>query len=1073
MPPLPAEQRKLLENTVIAARDAAEAAAKATLVTLAVERQEPFATMSEEQKLLRRALRAKARQLGGGSQAQGMPQLIEEIAYQQWHRMLFARFLAENNLLRHPMGVPVSLQDCAELAAEEGGPNGTVGDAWELAARYAGLMLPGIFLTDDPTSQVRLAPESRHALEKLVQDLSTDVFTADDALGWSYQFWQSKKKDEVNKSERKIGGADLYPVTQLFTEDYMVRFLLENSLGAWWAVRHPDSPLVKTFTYLRFLDDGTPAASTPAAGAFPGWPEHAAQVTVMDPCGGSGHFVVAAFEMLRRMRMEEEGLDAAAAADATIRDNIFMLEIDPRCTQIAAFALVFAAWKAGGYRALPIPNIACSGIAVEGQLNDWLRLAGDDSRLRTSLERLCNLFRQAPTLGSLIDPAHVPASERMWSAEYDEFAPLFERVLARERVTDDLYSAMIGSSAQGVAKAAKLLVGRYTLVATNVPYLAQSRETDLLKEICEQQYEQAKANLATAFMVRCRYFAQPQGVSVLVIAQQWLFQPRYEQVRRTTLSEQVINHLCRLGAGAFETISGEVVNVALTIITNDRPTAGHQVTALDATAARTPSAKAEYIRTADLQTGLQRDQLSRKDARIAIGEAVTQGLLSDYSTCVQGLATSDDPQFTLNFWELPRVGNGWEYLLGTVNKTIEYGGRERIIHWENGAGRYYRHAMALKEVGRLGGWKSGTEARGKRGVIVSQMGNLPVSLYTGEFYDHNASVIVPLDPRLLPAIWAFCKSPQFGSAVRAIDPSIKPSNNTLIKVPFDVEYWQAVAEEAGPLPTPSTNDPPQWLFAGRLAASASPLQVAVGRLLAYQWPAQQVDEVDACADLDGIVCLPPVAGEPPATERLRSLMAVACGDEWSVALQQQLLSDVAFKDRDLADWLRDGFFEQHCRLFLNRPFIWHIWDGRKDGFSALVNYHKLDAANFDKLIYTYLGNWIETQRADAGRGAAGADGRLVAALELKRKLELIRDGEPPYDIYVRWKPLAEQPLGWNPDLNDGVRLNIRPFVTAGVLRSKFTIKWGVDRGKNPDGSVRDNDLHFTRAQKLVARAQGL
>jgi hypothetical protein len=186
-------------------------------------------------------------------------------------------------------------------------------------------------------------------------------------------------------------------------------------------------------------------------------------------------------------------------------------------------------------------------------------------------------------------------------------------------------------------------------------------------------------------------------------------------------------------------------------------------------------------------------------------------------------------------------------------------------------------------------------------------------------------------------------------------------------------------------------------------------------------------------------------------------------------MQQKLLAGVDFKDRDLADWLRDGFFEQHCRLFHNRPFIWHIWDGRKDGFSALVNYHELNAANLDKLIYTYLGNWIETQRAQAEQGMPGADGRLVAALVLKKKLELIRDGEPPNDIYVRWKPLAEQPIGWNPDLNDGVRLNIRPFVTAGVLRSKFTINWKVDRGKNPDGSERINDLHFTRAEKLATR----
>jgi hypothetical protein len=189
---------------------------------------------------------------------------------------------------------------------------------------------------------------------------------------------------------------------------------------------------------------------------------------------------------------------------------------------------------------------------------------------------------------------------------------------------------------------------------------------------------------------------------------------------------------------------------------------------------------------------------------------------------------------------------------------------------------------------------------------------------------------------------------------------------------------------------------------------------------------------------------------------------------WSPATQQRLLAHVGYTNATLEDWLRDGFFEQHCRLFHNRPFVWHVWDGRKDGFHALVNYHKLDAAALDKLIYTYLGAWINDQRAERDAGVPGADGRLVAALDLQKKLILIREGEPPYDIYVRWKPLAEQPIGWTPDLNDGVRLNVRPWVTAGVLRKKFTINWNKDRGKNPDGSERINDRHIARAQKLAA-----
>ncbi len=164
-----------------------------------------------------------------------------------------------------------------------------------------------------------------------------------------------------------------------------------------------------------------------------------------------------------------------------------------------------------------------------------------------------------------------------------------------------------------------------------------------------------------------------------------------------------------------------------------------------------------------------------------------------------------------------------------------------------------------------------------------------------------------------------------------------------------------------------------------------------------------------------------------------------------------------------------GLEAWHCKLFHNRPFIWQIWGGRKDGFSALVNYHTLDAARLNALIYSYLGRWIEGQRRDATDGVAGADGRLVAALRLQVKLQAIQTGEPPYDIYVRWKSPAEQPIGWRPDLNDGVRLNVRPLVAAGVLRERFTVNWNKDRGRNPDGPERVNDVHQTIAEKLAAR----
>jgi hypothetical protein len=405
---LSGELRSVLEKAIVAARDAAESASPEALDALGVAAAKAPEHLGEDDRRLRVALRAEARQLGG------FERLVEECAYEQWHQMLFARFLAENDLLIHPgHGVAVSLADCEEIAHRRGRA-----DPWVVASEFASVMLPGIFRQQDPVLRVQLAPEGQRALEETLVGMPADVFTADDGLGWVYQYWQAKEKKEVNASERKIGGADIAPVTQLFTENYMVRFLLENTLGAWWASRHPESRLVKEWEYLRFDAEGKPAA-----GSFPGWPETVAEVTVMDPCCGSGHFLVVAFEMLRKMRMESEGLSAAAAGDAVLRDNLFGLELDPCCTQIAAFALALQAWKTGGYRDLPIPHVACSGISAKGRLEDWRKLARGDERLERSLERLHALFSDAEDLGSLIDPLKETGGELL-AAEFEEVSPL-------------------------------------------------------------------------------------------------------------------------------------------------------------------------------------------------------------------------------------------------------------------------------------------------------------------------------------------------------------------------------------------------------------------------------------------------------------------------------------------------------------------------------------------------------------------------------------------------------------------------------------------------------------------------
>ena len=1047
--------RSSFEREVIKARDEAEKATQAALTTLAVERGRPFDAISEEKRALRRALRARARQLGEGDMPAGIPRLIEEIAYAGWHRMLFARFLAENNLLMHPEGVPATLEECAELAQEEGAE-----DLWEVATRYASMMLPGIFRVDDPALQVRFAPEGRYELEQIVTDLPRAVFTSDDGLGWAYQFWQSKKKDEVNASERKIGGADIAPVTQLFTEDYMVKFLLHNTLGAWWAYRHPDSPLNETFEYLRYRDDGVPAAGT-----FDRWPDKVAEVTMMDPCGGSGHFVVAAFEMLCRMRMEEEGLSAAEAGDAVIRDNVHMLELDLRCTQIAAFNIALAAWKAGGYRELRLPNIACSGVPVQGQLKDWIKLAGKDEALKQTMTHLYHLFRNAPDLGSLINPAHIPVEDRMFVSDYERVEPLLQRALTDGNFQEDPAASLFGSAVASAARSAGLLSDTYTLVATNVPYLNFSKQAETLQIFCESNYPRSKRDLATVFLERCGEFAAAGGTLALLTPQNWLFLGSYQTLRRRVLHRLACLHVAWLGPGAFRTISGEVVKPAMIVLDNRQPERDQLLTGIDASRFATASEKARHLLTGALVLTEQSSHLTNPDVRIIVRD-VDQNLpfLIEFADSYEGIGTGDLVRFSRHWWEVPYGNSAWELLRGTTSKTGCCGGLDSVILWENGEGDLLRLAEELDSRPTRG-----DKAWGKRGIAINRMGDLYAEVYRGEIFDCNIAAVIPNYPCHLEAIWHYCGSAQYVKDVRLVDRSLKVTNRTLLKVPFDLEYWQEVANEAGALPEPHSDDPTQWPFEGNPAGSTAPLQVAVARLTGFNWPEQGDDDMSPLADDDGIVCIPPVVGEVAAAERLRTLLANAYGAEWNLELQRKLLVNVNFSGKGLDDWLRDGFFRQHCKLFKNRPFIWHIWDGRRDGFSALVNYHKLDHARLERLIYTYLGDWVRTQQAEQEQGVSGADGRLVAVLELKEKLEAILEGKPPCDIYVRWKSLHEQPIGWNPDLNDSVRLNIRPFVKAGVLRRKFNVHWKKDRGKNPDGSERINDPHFTRAEKLQAR----
>ncbi|MBO0145766.1 DNA methyltransferase [Vibrio sp. Vb2424] len=1119
--------RKKLEDTVVKARDIVEQAVFEALQRLGVAEAQAPGYLNEEERALRNKLRAHARQLGDKLKdgKQETERLINEMAYEHWHRMLFARYLEQNNLLMYDEYTPVTLEECFELAEEEPDPISGRADGWALAGRLAQKMLPQIFRMDSPVFDIKLSMNRVEELECLIAQLDPQTYQAQDSLGWCYQFWQTKKKDQVNKSGVKIGAQELSPVTQLFTEPYMVSFLLDNALGAWWAnKRLSQDDLIRanneqelrelaaipgvSLEYLRFSKEEGAESWKPAAGGVVKWPEHLSELKILDPCCGSGHFLVAVFLMLVPMRMQLEGLSEKQAVDAVLRDNIHGLELDQRCVELAAFALALEAWRypnAGGYRVLPELQLACSGMSIAEAQKEWKDLAKGDEALTDAIAWMQHTFKDAPTLGSLIEPTRALQQGQ---------TPPWE--LLQNAITQQANASVEARAvAQGLSKSADLLAKDFSWIITNVPYLKAGDQCDKLKKFCEKYYPESKYALETTFVERCHRLLDKGGICCVVTQQYWLFLKYYSALRKKFIKNHGLGFIARVGTGAFQEISGEVVNICLQMTTNEVSDNHLGIEFGDAKS----NSKEQHLINGEIVKVEQKKQLQNPDYRISFELDSSSGQpLSEFADFGKGSVSGDGAHYIRKVWEYslsPTFAKRW---VNSPDHTCSYTGRNDLILW---GGNYFDPTI------EVGFRHHGQRVYRKKGIAIGKAGKFRFTPYADGLFDDNVAVLVPNNPAHLVGLWLYATSGKLQSDISKLDKKMSVTAGTFTKVRLDIEDWLTKGKQQYPngLPLPFSDDPTQWIFHGHPCASViwddeskttavanlrqddTVLQVAVARLLGYQWPAELEPEMELAPEMrqvikknadfagliddDGIVCIPAVRGEKTAAKRLEAILHKAYGDEWTSSVEQNLLK--AVKAKDLESWLCDKFFDQHCKLFQHRPFIWQVWDGLKDGFSALVNYHKLDYKGLERLIYTYLDDWISTQKRDLADGKDGADIRLTAAENLKTQLEAILAGEKGLDIFVRWKPLEEQPIGWNPDLNDGVRLNIRPFMLAkdvgkkgaGVLRGKPNIHWKKDRGTDvasapwfdlgpvygeKEGS-RINDHHLTLAEKKAAREQ--
>lgn len=402
---------------------------------------------------------------------------------------------------------------------------------------YTELLLP-----DDLMKENSILMKTRDAL---TEDVAADGV---EVIGWLYQFYISEKKDEV--MGKTVKTEDIPAATQLFTPDWIVRYLVQNSLGRLWMLNHPNSKLADEMEYYippteedkDFLEVKSPE-----------------ELKICDPCCGSGHMLTYAFDLLVKI-YEEEGYDRRKIPTLILLKNLHGVEIDTRAGELAAFALTMKAREYDS-RFLRRENAPHPQICVlqnitfdEGDIPQYMEAIGHDL-FTESLQQTLHQFTQADCFGSLIVPKISNAGSIM-------------DVLTGRGVEAELFLAKVHDKVLDVINQADYLSQKYHVVVTNPPYMGGKGMNADLKRFAERLYPDSKSDLFAMFIERCLELVQHQGTIGMITMQSWMFLSSFEKLRTKLLDKNTILSMAHLGARGFDSIGGEVVQTTAFTMTN-------------------------------------------------------------------------------------------------------------------------------------------------------------------------------------------------------------------------------------------------------------------------------------------------------------------------------------------------------------------------------------------------------------------------------------------------------------------------------------------------------------------------
>lgn len=645
----------------------------------------------------------------------GYEHVIEEVAYTWFNRFIALRYMEVNNYL--PQRIRVFTNDNNEFKPDlltdaihvelDGLDKQKVFDYIEENKQeelYKYLLLTlcndmNQYLPDMFTSikdyKTLLFPDNLlkedSVLAKLITDIDEDSWTDQvQIIGWLYQYYIQMPKDELIHAKKQYRNDDVPFVTQLFTPDWIVRYLVENTLGNYYVRKNPNTDLINDWKY--FIKNNSTENSL----------KKIEDIKFIDPCMGSGHILVYAFDLLMSF-YQENGYAPRNAAELILKNNLYGFDIDERAYQLAYFSLMM---KARQYNRRILsskikPNIYCiRNTEIESDLYDYL--ISKNAEIETTLINFRSIFDDANTYGSLLNVATLN-NEEIENLE-SELTDVINN--SNANLEEMLFQLDIKDHLLPSLRIACLLQSKYDFVVTNPPYLSSSLMPNELKNFVQSNYKDAKSDLFAVFIKKCIELSNASGYIGMLTPYVWMFISSYESLRHYILQNTNISGLIQLEYNAFE---AACVPVATFILHNtDEKYKGNYIKLSDFKGAENQAPKTiEAIQNHNCgyYYETQQNNFSKiPGSPIAYWvkgktiEVFQNHSISKYGTTSKGIITGDNLQFLRLWYEVDKVKISFDtktylecetndYIWYPCNKGGEYrkwyGNNNYLINWQH------------------------------------------------------------------------------------------------------------------------------------------------------------------------------------------------------------------------------------------------------------------------------------------------------------------------------------------------------------------------------------------------------